>query len=264
MLFKLTVILVLIAFIVFMVIYYMFSYKRLLILTEPTFAGPLTQITIDKLKNMNVEKDEKKIIDILDYSTSNIDKPLINKKFQDKKLSEYHNDLEYSYTFFIHINNLDYKYNSEKEVFRKGEHTFNPRVYLDKKVNNMIISIETYKDTHEEIMLEDIPIQTWLFVSIVLHNKTVDMYINGELVKSHTLEKLPKDTYPMITYGDNEGFDGSLNDLIYYFYPLSSLEVLHIFNKSKHLLHDTTNTKDKLSALLELKATQEELKVCYE
>ena len=265
MIFELILILLLIIFMVCMVIYYMFSYKRLMVITSPTFVGPLTQISLDTLNSIDTNLKEKNIQDILQYSTTNINEPpLIEKKFKNKKLSLYHNDLGYSYTFFIKIDNLDYKYNSEKDVFRKGESVFNPRVFIDKKINNLIISVATYTDLNEEIVIEDIPIQSWVFLGIVLHNKTVDIYINGALVKSHTLEKLPSHTYPIITYGDNEGFDGSLNDLIYYFYPLSSLEILNIFNKSKHLLQNTEDTKQKLDSLLQLKKSKKKIKTCYE
>ena len=52
MLFKLTLILLLAIFIVFTIIYYMFSYKRLMIISSPIFMGPMSEISINKLKNM--------------------------------------------------------------------------------------------------------------------------------------------------------------------------------------------------------------------
>lgn len=283
MLFKLTLILLLVIFIVFTIIYYMFSYKRLMIISSPIFMGPMSEISINKLKNMASNDPgstrgieiNKMLTDMLTYSSKDLDIPFLNKTFTHNKLLVNHNDFGYSYTFFIKIDNLDYKYNEEKEIFRKGgdiDNINNPRIFLDKKINNIKIQINTnvvehtHSDGHtEEIVLENIPIQTWVFIGITLHNKTIDIYINGKLSKSHILEKLPKNTLGSgIKYGEKKGFDGSLNDLIYYFYPLSSLDMLHIYNKSQHLLHDTTDTKKKLDTLMELEKSKQTIHKCYE
>jgi hypothetical protein len=282
MLFKLTLILLLAIFIVFTIIYYMFSYKRLMVISSPIFMGPLSEISINKLRNMASNDPTSKtgieiqnmLTNMLTYSSTDLDIPFLNKTFTHDKLLVNHNDFGYSYTFFIKIDNLDYKYNEEKEIFRKGDaidNINNPRLFLDKKVNNIIIHIDTHPlststtNHTEKIVLENIPIQSWLFIGMTLHNKTVDIYINGQLSKSHTLEKLPKNTLgTTIKYGEKKGFDGSLNDLIYYFYPLSSLDMLHIYNKSQHLLNDTTDTKKKLDALMELEKSKHTIQKCYE
>jgi len=245
--------------------------------------GPLSDISINKLRNMASNDPESKqgqeitkmLSDMLTYSSKDLDIPFLNKSFTHDKLLLNHNDFGYSYTFFIKIDNLEYKYNEEKEIFRKGDvidNINNPRIFLDKKLNNIKIRINTHlvEHTHsaghiEEIVLENIPIQTWVFIGMTLHNKTIDIYINGQLSKSHTLEKLPENTLGTdIKYGEKNGFDGSLNDLIYYFYPLSSLDMLHIYNKSQHLLQDTTDTKKKLDTLMELEKSKHTIEKCYE
>ena len=40
--------------------------------------------------------------------------------------------------------------------------------------------------------------------------------------------------------------------------------MLHIYNKSQHLLHDTTDTKKKLDTLMELEKTKQTIHKCYE
>ena len=254
-----------------------------MVISSPIFMGPMSEISINKLRIMASNDPgstrgieiNKMLTDMLTYSSKDLDIPFLNKTFTHNKLLVNHNDFGYSYTFFIKIDNLDYKYNEEKEIFRKGgdiDNINNPRIFLDKKINNIKIQINTnvvehtHSDGHtEEIVLENIPIQTWVFIGITLHNKTIDIYINGKLSKSHILEKLPKNTLGSgIKYGEKKGFDGSLNDLIYYFYPLSSLDMLHIYNKSQHLLHDTTDTKKKLDTLMELEKSKQTIHKCYE
>ena len=125
MLFKLTLILLLAIFIVFTIIYYMFSYKRLMVISSPIFMGPLSEISINKLKNMASNDPTSKtgieiqnmLTNMLTYSSTDLDIPFLNKTFTHDKLLVNHNDFGYSYTFFIKIDNLDYKYNEEKEKY---------------------------------------------------------------------------------------------------------------------------------------------------
>ena len=58
MLFKLTIIFLLIICVVSIFIYYTFTYKRLFIISKPTFIGPITEIIEDASKNMNTDNIE--------------------------------------------------------------------------------------------------------------------------------------------------------------------------------------------------------------
>ena len=86
MLFKLTLILLLAIFIVFTIIYYMFSYKRLMVISSPIFMGPLSEISINKLRNMASNDPTSKtgieiqnmLTNMLTYSSTDLDIPFLN------------------------------------------------------------------------------------------------------------------------------------------------------------------------------------------
>lgn len=256
--FKIVLIILFILFIVSSLIFYIYHYKRLFIIKQATFMG----------SNMSLENENKKTNDGIDEHDiyQDVDYNSKFKIYTNKKLSKYHNDYNYSYTFFIKIDNLNYRYNKDKEIFSKGNSIYrptsskdstkdndvksnivennvqNPRVLIVKNSNNIIVEISTFKQK-EQCIIENIPLQTWLFIGIVLHNKTLDIYINGTLHKSFTLQHLPKVSENKIRYGNLGGFDGSLNQLVYYFRALSSLEILDLFNKNKGQLNNSINVR---------------------
>jgi hypothetical protein len=275
MIFKVTLIFFLIIIVLITFIYYIVQYKKLFIIQSPTFMGPYSIIkdTSTKKKEENTtnkgsdEATQNAINYLLSDNVDNVDE--INTYTNDK-LSLYHNDYSYSYTFFIKIDDIEYKLGKDKEIFSKGERNsknngnYNPRIILDKRTNNIKILIDTFRlttksNTHdsnnytEECVIENIPLQSWFFIGVVLNNKNLDVYINGKLLKSHILEKLPKKSKSVIKYSQKGGFDGSINKLCYYFNSLSSLEILNIFEKNKGELNNKVDTRalklDKLSSV---------------
>jgi hypothetical protein len=281
MFFKIILIILMILFIVSCIIYFIYNYKRVFIINSPTYMGSVASVKQDE---QNEKGDNNEGIDEYDsyYDTDFVSN---DKEFKHVKLSRHHNDYNYSYTFFIKINNLDYRYNKIKEVFSKGsrihmskgskdangEHkeegrrtdsSHNPRVMLAKQTNDMIIEIQTY-DKKERFIVENIPLQTWIFMGIVMHNKTVDVYMNGSLYRSFTLKNLPSPSKHVIRYGNHGGFDGSLNQLVYYFRALSSLEILDLFNKNKGSLNNSIDTKQESIDNTDEKKVQKEIDSCY-
>ena len=280
MIFKLTLIFFLIIMILITFIYYIVQYKKLFIIQTPTFMGPYSIIkdtaTKKKKKKTTDKGSDKPTEKVYDEATQNAINYLLSddvdevNTYTNDKLSLYHNDYSYSYTFFIKIDDIEYKLGKDKEIFSKGERNsknngnYNPRIILDKRTNNIKILIDTFRLTAqsntddsnnytEECIIENIPLQSWIFIGVVLNNKNLDVYINGKLLKSHILEKLPKKSKSIIKYSQKGGFDGSINQLCYYFNSLSSLEILNIFEKNKGELNNKVDTRslklDKLSSI---------------
>ena len=280
--FKIVLIALLLLFIVTAILYYLYHYKRLFIINTPLYMG-----SYEDLKEASTADDTNTTID---YEETPLD--TTEKVYTNDKLSLQQNAYNYSYTFFIKIDSLDYKYNDNKEIFSKGgsidsyikekaadsskknkENTstetkeilkgaHNPRVYIAKRTNDIIVEFTTY-DKRERCIIENIPLQSWVFVGIVVHNKTIDIYINGSLFKSHVLENLPVQTEATIRYGLNGGFDGSLNKLVYYFRALSSLEIMDLFHKNKGGLTNSVDAKEKSKEIKKIKQTKKEIESCY-
>ena len=284
--FKIVLIVLLVLFIVTAILYYIYHYKRLFIINTPLYMG-----SYEDLKDASADDDMNTTID---YEDTPLD--TTEKVYTNDKLSLQQNAYNYSYTFFIKIDSLDYKYNQNKEIFSKGgsidsytkekvtesaeddtkdnkqkkstetkeilKGAHNPRIYIAKRTNDLIVEITTYVK-RERCIIENIPLQSWVFVGVVVHNKTIDIYINGTLFKSHVLENLPVQTEATIRYGLNGGFDGSLNKLVYYFRALSSLEIMDLFHKNKGGLTNSVDAKEKSKEIKKIKQTKKEIDSCY-
>jgi len=283
---KIVLIVLLVFFIVTAILYYIYHYKRLFIINTPLYMG-----SYEDLKDASADDDMNTTID---YEDTPLDTP--EKVYTNDKLSLQQNAYNYSYTFFIKIDSLDYKYNQNKEIFSKGgsidsytkekdtksaeddnkdnkqkkstktkeilKGAHNPRIYIAKRTNDIIVEITTYVK-RERCIIENIPLQSWVFVGVAVHNKTIDIYINGKLFKSHVLENLPVQTEATIRYGLNGGFDGSLNKLVYYFRALSSLEIMDLFHKNKGGLTNSVDAKEKSKEIKKIKQTKKEIESCY-
>ena len=111
--------------------------------------------------------------------------------------------LNYSYAFWIYINDYNYNYGSTKVILDRHESTetatnhHTPLIYLGKNQNNLHVHITKQTSDSETRpngdaivagdgpKLEDIPLQKWCFIAVTLDNKVLDIYLDGKLVTSH-------------------------------------------------------------------------------
>ena len=61
----------------------------------------------------------------------------------------------------------------------------------------------------------NVPLQRWVNLVIVLHNKSLDVYLNGELKRSCILENIPKLNGGDVYITHNGGFNGFVSDITY-------------------------------------------------
>ena len=136
---------------------------------------------------------------------------------------------------------------------------YSPTVYLEKNSNTLHIAYE-YKSSDEirhydQISISDFPIQSWTNLIISTNTKTVDVYINGKLVRSHILNIPPHNpsgklylgtlnlkeatSYPPILPTDNKNnfvkeinsYIGYISTVTYYDEPITPSDAWTIYNK---------------------------------
>lgn len=92
----------------------------------------------------------------------------------------------------------------------------------------------------KECDLVNIPVQRWVHVAIVLINKTLDVYLNGKLSRSCTLEEVPKLAKGDIYINQDGGFQGKLSDLLYVNKAMSITEIynLYLSGPNKFTIYD--------------------------
>jgi len=148
--------------------------------------------------------------------------------------------IEFTWSIWLFINEL---YSSGvngmfRHIFHKGNGDLNqegvnfpnnaPGLYIAPDTNSLVILMNTFDSILEEITVPDIPINKWMNVIIRCQNKTVDVYINGTIIRSLELDGVPKQNYGDVFVAMNGGFNGYISNLWYYNYALSTSAIQSI------------------------------------
>lgn len=148
--------------------------------------------------------------------------------------------IEFTWSVWINIDDLDpagmYKcvfYKGNDSTPDKGLNFPNnaPGLYIAPNTNALVVMMNTYSTINEEILIPDIPLNKWVNVIIRCTNKTLDVYINGVIAKSHELHGVPKQNYGNVYVAKNGGFNGKIADLFYYNYSLGTSTIQSLVQK---------------------------------
>jgi len=137
--------------------------------------------------------------------------------------------LEFSYSFWLYVDDWAYKYGEWKHVMHKGNDSSWPNrapgIWLHPKENAMRVYMNTFKKIGEYVDVENIPLNKWVYVVVAVRQKDLDIYINGNLAKRKNLDSLPKQNYGDLYLNSFRGFSGYLSNIMYYDYYLSFSEM---------------------------------------
>jgi len=152
------------------------------------------------------------------------------------------NGIEFSWSVWIFIDDLQYLSGQYKHVFHKGNNDISttagstglnfpnnaPGLYINPNTNALTVIMNTYQVINEEIIITDIPLNKWVNVIIRCRNTDLDIYINGTVTKSMQLIGVPKQNYGDVYVAMNGGFSGNISNLWYYDYALGTTEIQNI------------------------------------
>lgn len=128
--------------------------------------------------------------------------------------------IEFTYLFWINVSKWDEKVMGWKHVFHKGtqegEPLRCPAVWLHPVRNSMRIYMNTMKSPNEYLDVDDIPIQKWICIGIAVKQNKLDVYINGNIIKSKTFSSPVKQNYGDVYVTNQGGFDGYISRLRYF------------------------------------------------
>ena len=153
------------------------------------------------------------------------------------KLPDFDNGYEYTYSFWIFINDWEYRYGTPKPILFKGDSNgtqANPSIWLYPKENKLMVRFQTYSYGNSKLNMEEmnplkdprilesnqicdidnIPLQKWVHVTVILWNRTSDVYIDGKLVRSCILPGVPQLNKGKIYVTPFNGFRGNISKLL--------------------------------------------------
>ncbi len=167
------------------------------------------------------------------------------------------NGIEFTWAVSLFIEDVPDGYNSKySHIFSKGSvpkfdktnnrqiiQTTNqaPGLYMNNTNNQLVVNMDCFNQTQvTSITVDSIPHNKWLNVIIRCKNKTIDVYINGQIVKSTLLPSVPKQNYGNVYACHTGGFEGKLSKLVYYKHALSINEIQSALKNSIDLQTTTT------------------------
>lgn len=137
--------------------------------------------------------------------------------------------MEFSYSFWMMVDNFTYKSGEWKHIFHKGNNTGYPNrapgVYLHPDKNIMRVYMNSYEDILDYVDIENIPLRKWMCVAICLNQNNLDVYINGQLRKRHKLNGLARQNFGDVWINLFGGFEGYMSNFRYYRHALNYKEI---------------------------------------
>jgi hypothetical protein len=180
---------------------------------------------------------------LLDYGDGK-DTVVINST----KLSGNSAATDFTYSFWMYVNNWNYKLGKKKTIIRRQGNGggLSPEIYLDNYSNDLVVNLEIYKngETGDSGISENmivskitnIPLQKWTNINITTNNRSLDTYIDGKLVKTSLLPGPVKvdgtagiEICP--TVSEEVGFDGNIAKVRYYSRTMNPRESYEIYKE---------------------------------
>ena len=158
----------------------------------------------------------------------------------------------YTYSFWIYINDYNKFYGEKKMILERSETVgsgataktiYFPRIYLGENQNDIHIEIsEQLKSnnpvTNHEIVINSIPLQKWNHIIMTKSGNTIDIYIDGKLVKTSIMPNVAQkpNTESSIALtkaneSNNKGFAGYLSKVNYYSTAMNTREAYQLYKE---------------------------------
>ena len=194
--------------------------------------------------------------------SSNVRDASMMKFISSEKLKSYKSN--YSYCVWFYIDDWNLKYGEKKRILTRPENNTstssdqpcNPDIYLSEMQNNLNIDIGYYDPSSDAVaihncVIENINIQKWVCLTMVLNTRSLDVFINGKLAKTCVIPGVPAINNDANVYlsannsnlsegavcgtppndSDMCGFGGFLGKVIYYPEAKNPQQVWDIYRK---------------------------------
>lgn len=139
----------------------------------------------------------------------------------------------FTYSIWFYIDDWNYRYGEPKVVFGRmtsgtGEKEPCPSAVLGPLQNNLLISLAVYPGLDQapdsgtnyvvdKFAIANVPVQRWVNLLISTYGRTLDLYLDGKLVRTCVLSGVAKiDSSAPIFITPNGGFSGYTSNFQYF------------------------------------------------
>ena len=147
---------------------------------------------------------------------------------------------DYTYSCWVYISNWNYRVGEKKVILGRGKNASvaAPEISLGSMLNNIEVTLGTYAQGHSgdavnhTCTLENVPIQAWANVIVTLNNRSLDIYLDGKLVRTCVLPGVPKMTSGIpLVITPNGGFEGYVSNVSYFSRAVNPREAYAIYRE---------------------------------
>jgi hypothetical protein len=152
------------------------------------------------------------------------------------------NSTNFAYSGWIFVDDWTYKYGSEKIILSRLDKALHPcpQITLAPYQNELVVTVQTYPDStnaspsvNSQIhtcTVKNVPIQSWVHIAVSVHGRSLDVYLDGKLVKTCVMPGVAKvDQTANIGITPNGGFSGYTSKIFYYPTALNPQEVWDLY-----------------------------------
>lgn len=173
-------------------------------------------------------------------------------------------DYQYAISFWVFLDavppNTNPSYTKYTSLLNFGD---KPNVLYKGETNTLIVTMQqkNLKEVTENKLIdfdedgnrilykhENMLLQKWNNIIINYSGGVLDIFLNGELVKSN-IEVIPYYTIDNLTIGKDDGIKGGICNVIYFKRPLTSSNIYYVYNMEKNkklpVLNDNNETITK-------------------
>lgn len=144
-----------------------------------------------------------------------------------------------TFSTWIYVKDWNYNFGKYKNILWKGnpsgsQQVHCPSLWLYPLTNSLkVVTSTSAPEGVESCDIQNIPLMSWVHIVYVLNNRTVDIYINGQLERSCALKGIPNITNDPVymCQGNPAGYYGKLGKTQYFTRALLPNEVADIYQK---------------------------------
>jgi hypothetical protein len=153
------------------------------------------------------------------------------------------NSSNYTYSTWFYVNDWNYRFGEPKVLLGRldDDNNASPSIVFDAMENNITISVSCYpqsqstgvtgnKSIVHQCNVKNFPLQKWVNLIISLYGRTLDVYIDGKLVRTCVLPGVAKvSTKSDIVVTPNGGFNGWTSNFMYWDQSTNPQEAYNIY-----------------------------------
>jgi hypothetical protein len=149
------------------------------------------------------------------------------------------NSNNYTYSMWIYVNDWNYRFGEAKTILQRSDSNgvSSPLITLGPMQNNLSTQVACYPNKQTKgasqtfnCLVDNIPLQRWVNITVSVNGRTLDTYINGKLVRTCVLPGVVKNsgTAPIHITPDG-GFSGWTSNIRYYAYSINPQQAWNIY-----------------------------------